>query len=99
MAVCHTSARLGLVPGRPVAPSSQPADRVGKARAVNAGAVVTRAGGRCGDRVTDGTGGELVAAAEHAVTPSRMPAATGIAGKRAECHMLAAQHRVEVPSL
>jgi hypothetical protein len=40
-----------------------------------------------------------VAAAEHAVTASKMPAVTGIAGKRAERHMLSAQHRLEVPSL
>jgi hypothetical protein len=51
------------------------------------------------DGVAEGTGGELVAAAEHAVTARRRPTATGITGKRAERHMLFTHHRVEVPSL
>ena len=80
----------------PVAPSSQPTVGPGKARAVNVGAVVSRAPGWADGamdeadgelvaaaRVPDWVGGELMAEAEHAVTASRTPAATAIAGKRA----------------
>jgi hypothetical protein len=81
----------------PVAPSSQPTAGAEKARAVNAGAVVTRAPGWPGDdsmdeadgepvaaaRVPDWVGGELIAEAEQAATASRTPAAAAIAGKRA----------------
>ena len=97
----------------PVAPSSQPTAGAGKARAVNVGAVVTRAPGWAGDGATDEAdgervaaacvpdwiGGELIAAAEHAVTASRTLTATAIAGKRAGCHTLSALHRLEAPSL
>jgi hypothetical protein len=77
------------------------------------GPVVTRAPGWADDgatdeadgelvpaaRVPDWVGGELIAEAEHAVTASRTPAATAIAGKHTRCHTLSALHCLEVPSL